>query len=320
MMSTDKIFADQRFLITGAAGFIGANLVHQLLSLGAEIHAVVRPTTNLWRLDQVLSKIKLYHVDMTDHNAITACVNETCPDYVVHLAVQGVNPLQRTPAQMITTNVLGTFNLLNALTAIPFQRLIHFGGSTEYGRKQAPMSEHDVLEPISFYGAVKAASTLLVSQFAHAHQKPIVIMRPFSVYGYWEASHRLIPTALRAALNHGELRLTQPGIRRDFIFIEDVVEACLQALQVPNLNGEIINVGTGHQASNEEVVETIQDIMGQTMIVSLGTYPAQPWDTSTWVADCHKARQLLRWEARYTLRTGLEKSLTWLRQNLNRYA
>lgn len=309
----------RRVLITGAAGFIGANLVRKLLLNGAEIHALVRESTNLWRITEIVPKLTLHPVDLTDSEKLKRTVNRVRPEIIFHLAAQGVSPLQQNYREILRTNVLGTFNLLEATAPLDYQLFVHIGGSSEYGTKNEAMKESDLPEPVTFYGATKAAATILSLQFARGYCRPVVMLRPFSVYGYWESPTRLIPTVIKAVLNKQELALTAPGYKRDFIFAEDVIEACLLTLQAKRIAGEVINIGSGQQWSNEEVVEMVQTLCGRRITVRVGAYPARPSDKACWVADIGKARKLLGWEPRHSIRSGLEKTINWFLLNQDAY-
>lgn len=298
-------------LVTGAAGFIGSNLVQELLRYGAVVHVIIRPGTNLWRIKKLLPGLHLHVVDLTNREGLKKTVQEVSPEIIYHLAAQGVSPAFQEHREILRTNILGTFNLLESTALLDYRLFVHLGGSSEYGTKSGPMRESDCLEPLTFYGAAKAAATLLCQQYARANRRPVVVLRAFSVYGYWESPSRLIPTAIRAALCDRELALTAPGYRRDFVFVEDLVEACLLALRAEKASGEIINVGSGLQWSNEEVVDLVQVVTGRRINVRVGAYPARRSDKAHWVADIRKARDLLGWEPRHTLRAGLEKTVSW---------
>ncbi len=266
----------RRVLVTGGAGFIGANLVQELLRYGAEVHAIIRPGSYLWRIEKLLPGLYLHAVDMTDREGLKKTVREVSPEIIYHLAARGVAPAFQEHREILRTNILGTFNLLEATAPLDYRLFVHLGGSSEYGAKSGPMRESDCPEPLTFYGAAKAAATLLCQQYARANRRPVVALRAFSVYGPWESPSRLIPTAIRAALGNRELALTVPGYRRDFVFVEDLVEACLLALRAEKASGEIINVGTGEQWSNEEVVDLVQAVTGRRIKVRVGAYPARP--------------------------------------------
>lgn len=305
----------RRVLVTGAAGFIGANLTRKLADRGAATHAVVRPGGEPWRIADIGGPLALHRLDLADRAELRRTVREVAPEFVFHLAARGVLPGRDNGGEILAANVLGTANLLEACAPLPYRRFVHVGGSSEYGPKNAPMSEEDLLEPVTPYGAAKAAATIVCRQVAVASRKPIVILRPFSVYGCWEAPTRLVPTAVRAVLCGHEIDLTPPGCRRDLVFADDVVEACLLALEADTSCGEIVNIGSGRQWANEAVVALISEIAGCAVRTRIGAYPPRPSDTAHWVADIRKAGRLLGWRPRHTLRSGLEKTISWIRRH-----
>jgi nucleoside-diphosphate-sugar epimerase len=254
------------------------------------------PRTALWRIKEILSDLVLYPADLIDQDGVKKAVAAVRPEIIFHLAARGGSPSNRDRGEILMTNVLATLNLLEATSPSAYSCFVYLGSSTEYGSKVEAMQESNHLEPVTFFGATKAAATLICQQFARANNRPVVILRAFSVYGYWDSPTRLIPTAIRAALHHRELLLTAPGYRRDYIFIEDLMEACLLVLKVKGIAGEIINIGSGQQTANEEVVDLIQEVTGQKADVKVGVYPSRTHDKTFWVADIRKAKKLLGWE------------------------
>ncbi len=310
----------RRVLVTGAAGFIGANLTRALIRRGARIQAVVRATTELWRIKEILASITLHTLDLTDARSVDEVIEETRPEVVYHLAATGGHPTTRADREeLLHTVVLGTANLLEATGSLTYKRFVHVGSSLEYGHRAEPLAETDALRPTTFRGAAKAAAALLCLRAARGDGQPIVVLRPFSVYGYWEQRGRLVPTAILSALRREPMALTAPGFCRDLVFVEDVVEACLSVVDQDSAVGEIVNIGSGQQWSNEEVVDTVQALCGTRVPVRVGAYPASPSDTNRWIADISKATDLLAWEPRHGLRQGLEKTIGWFRLNAELY-
>lgn len=309
-----------RTLLTGATGFIGANLARALVRGGAEVHAVVRLRSNFWRIADLIPPLVVHRADLNDFEVLKDVIAQVSPEIIFHLAAPGGHPGD--PAQrieMLRTVVLGTHNLLEAASPIAYQRLVHICSSTVYGHSPQPLQETHRLEPVSFRGVAKAAAAILCRQHARSSGRPVIVLRPFSVYGYWESGARLIPTAILAALRDREMRLTVPGFRRDLIFVPDMVEACLLALQADVQAGEAINIGSGVQWSNEGIVQQVQAISGSQFKVQAGVYPAQAPDTSHWIADIQKAKDLLDWEPGHNLQSGLEKTIAWFRRHLDAY-
>lgn len=310
----------RRALVTGATGFVGANLVRGLLERGAEVHALVRHDSDLWRIADIAPRLKLHRADIMRYGEVRRAVDDALPEYVFHLAVGRAHGSHAARVKTLRANVEGTLNLLEATAPLDYLRLVCGAGSLEYGKKFKALEEQDAPDPATFYSATKAAATILCRQFAREHGRPVVALRFFSVYGYWESPSRLIPTAIVAALKGRELALTGPGFRRDLVFVEDIVEACLLAgVRGAAEPGEIVNVGTGRQWDNEEVAALVAEVTGRPLRVRAGAYPPRATDTGHWVADRRKAERLLGWRPRHELREGLEKTVEWIRRHPREY-
>ena len=310
----------EKILITGAGGFLGANLVRRLIKEKCEVHALVKKNSNPWRLVDVKNDITFQFVDLSDAKNLSIIVRSIQPRRVFHLATHGAYAAQKDLSQMIETNIIGTSNLLSALLTIPYVSFVNTGTSSEYGWKKKPMKESDVLEPTSLYAATKASSTLIAQVFAKIYHTSIVTLRPFSAYGPWEEPSRLVPTAMMAILKNSSIDLTPGNHRRDFIFVEDLIDAYLAASDASSkVSGMIFNIGTGKQYTNDQLVTTLMKISGKKIQVNKGKSPARMWDTSCWVADTAFANRLLHWKAKYSLSAGLKKTYLWFKKNGNKY-
>lgn len=303
----------RRVLVTGAAGFLGANLVRGLLDEGARVHALVRRTTDPWRIAEVVSVLRLHHADLTDFRDVEEVFERVEPEVVFHCAMGAGHP--RTSSErlaMLGTAVLGTAHVIEAAARVGYDRFVHFGSSLEYGPSTRPFTESDAVLPTTFRGASKVASSLLCRQHAIETGRHIVIMRLTTVYGPWERPKRLIPAAIRAALGEGRLRVTGTPCSRDRVYVDDVVGACRKALEAALAPGEVINVGSGIATTNEEVVDAIEGVCGR-KIERVLDYPIALEDHAFGVADVSKAKRLLGWEPQYPLRLGLERTVAWFR-------
>ncbi len=305
--------------LTGATGFVGANLAIRLVEQGEDVHILARPSSRLWRLESILKSLHVHDADLTDAPTLTALLAEIRPKTVFHLAAYGAYPHQNDARKIFETAIFGTLNLLEASKKAGVGLVINTGSSSEYGTKDHPMSEDDRLEPNSSYAVAKAAQTLLCQDFARREALPVITVRLFSVYGPFEEPTRLVPTIIRKTLKNEDLPLADPNTARDFIFAADVVDAYLALRDRADLSGEVLNLGSGRQTSLREIVETALALTGSTSKPIWGAYPSRPFDTATWVADMSHMQTKTGFTARTSLKDGLEKTISWLKPHLNFY-
>lgn len=302
---------NKRVLVTGANGFIGSHLVRKLVEHQAIVFPLISPTSTLRHVQDIASKINILQYDLLDPPSLSAISSEICPQIIFHLATYGVYPDQTDMLRMSHVNVFGLTNLLTALDGVNFECFINTGTAIEYGLKKTPMKETDVLEPNNFYGATKAAATLLLQAYAIRHQRKVITLRPFYVYGPGERETRLIRTIIHSALGNIELKLTSFDETRDFVFIEDLLNAYLFAASDRVQGSHIINIGTSTETSLKSVIEIIEDLTHKKLKISEGTYERRPWSSNCWAADASKAKQILNWSPTYTLREGISQVLKW---------
>jgi nucleoside-diphosphate-sugar epimerase len=306
----------KRVIITGAAGFIGANLALRLVREGHEVHLLVRPGSDSWRLAAVRHDARLHRVDLADEETLRAVVGQIKPDWIFHLAAHGAYPSQTDIHRMVQTNLTGTINLVEACLRTGFETLVHTGSSSEYGFKDQAPSEDERLEPNSGYAVTKASATLFCRHIAQSRKVQITTLRLYSVFGPYEEPSRLMPRLILRGLRGMLPPLADPNSARDYIYVDDVSDALLLAAANPGPErGAIFNVGTGVQTSLREAVEIARRLMGIRAEPAWGTLPARQWDTSTWVSQSHKFRDLHRWAPRYSFEHGFETMIRWFREH-----
>lgn len=297
-------------LITGGTGFVGANLVRVLTSAGIVPHLLIRPDANLWRLRDVAPSVVFHHGNLTDEGALEKVVEKVRPDFLFHLAVpRGSDEGARD--EMLRVNVLGASSLIRLTRIFGISRVIVAGSSLEFGSSLFALREDSALSPQTWHGATKAAAYLLFQQAVLAEALPITVLRLFHIYGPWESGHRLAPTTIRAALYNQPLDLTGPGIRRDWIFIEDVVEALLRVADVDNVP-MVFNIGTGKETTNEEFVSQVEAVTQRSICTAYGAYTPRLTDTAHRYADPSLAARFLGWKARHDIADGILRTLQWL--------
>lgn len=305
----------RKFLITGATGFIGSMLLRKLISANEDVEIILRENSNTWRINDILKNIKIHYSDLSDSEQLKGIIDKVKPSIIYHLATHGAYSHQKDANLIIKTNILGTWNLLQACNETDYELFINTGSSSEYGRKDFSMRENDALEPESYYAVSKCAQTLLCSNVAKQENKPIVILRPFSVYGPYEEPKRFIPTLLKSLFLKEEISLVSPEISRDQIFIDDIIEAYLKIEEMKKYKGECFNIGTGVQSSIKEVVEAAIKVTKIKIKLSWDSMKPRSWDTKNWVADISKARQLLYWKPKISLEEGIFLTWKWFLNN-----
>ena len=290
-----------RALVVGAGGFVGRHLCARLAADGWDVVGTVRPGAE----QPAQGGTDVVPVDVTDAAALTRAVEDSAPDVAFHLAASRVRASAADRASTTAVNVLSGAVLVEALPP-SCRAVVRLGSSTEYAAVDGPMDERAPLAPRGFFGATKAAGSLLLVAAAQERGLRSAVLRAFQVYGPGDHHGRFVPAVLRAAREGTTLPLTAPGSRRDWVHVRDVVEACLLAAVADDLpGGTVLNVGTGVQTANEELVAVAERVTGRPVHVDVGAHPARSWDTGSWVSDPSAARAALGWEARTDLAEGL---------------
>jgi len=306
----------KRVILTGGSGFVGANLARRLVRDGHELHLFLRAEHSDWRLTEILEDTQTHEVDLRDSARTAALVESIRPEWVFHLATYGAYPSQTDERRMVQTNVFGTMNMVNACVQSGCESFINTGSSSEYGLKDHAPSEDEDLEPNSAYAVTKAAATRFCRDISLAHAAKIQTLRLYSVYGPFEEPGRLVPTLVSRGLEGKLPPLANPETARDFIFVDDVVDAyLLAAFAEPHEPGGIYNIGTGVQTSLREAVDVARRVFEIRAEPEWGTLPARAWDTDVWVADNTKFRNRFQWQPRFDFDRGFRATVEWFRNN-----
>lgn len=310
----------KKILITGASGFVGANLLKKIIEKypQAKPYLLLRKNSKDWRIKDVINKVIRINVDLTEAEELKLQVQKIKPEIIFHLAAYGAYSNQNSLEEAIKTNILGTKNLLLALEGIEYKIFVNTGSSSEYGYKNHPMKETDFLEPASYYAATKASSTHICTTYGFLNNRPIVTLRLFSAYGPYEEPGRFVPTAILSALENKEINVVK-GPKRDFVYVGDVVEAYFSCLNLLRFNERIFNVCSGTQTSIEKTAKIIIDLSKSKSKINIGAYTPRPWDTSYWVGFGNLAKTVLKWQPKHDLNKGLVESINWFSLNKHLY-
>jgi nucleoside-diphosphate-sugar epimerase len=280
----------RRFLVTGAGGFVGRHLVSRLRADGAEVTALTRADC-----------------DLTDRSAVAAAVAAARPEVMLHLAAARLAGTGDERVATATVNAVAGLWLVES-APVGCRAVIRLGSSTEYAASTAPMDERTPLRPRGYFGATKAAGSMLFAAAAAERGIRSCVLRAFQVYGPGDKPERFVPAVLDAARTGKTLPLTGPGRCRDWVWVGDVVDACVRSAVRDDLAPDAeYNLGTGVQTSNEELVAVARRVTGRSITTSVGAHPGRSWDTADWVCDPTAARVDLDWKPRVELADGLAR-------------
>lgn len=300
-----------RALVTGAGGFVGANLVRRLVSDGHQVAALARPNADLWRLGDMGTEFELISADLEDDETTTRACVQFRPEVFFHLAAHGAYSWQQDLDRMLAVNARATQTLLDAAVAVD-ARFIHAGSSSEYGYMDHPPRESELARPNSHYAVTKLTATMLCQLAGDKYGIPTATLRLYSVYGPWEEPNRLMPTLIRSAMSGAWPPLAAPDTARDFVWVDDACQAFVSAStsELPE-PGAVFNIASETQTTLAQVVETATEVFSVAVPPEWGSMEQRAWDTTVWVGNAERARQHLDWRTTTDLRAGLSQFGAW---------
>jgi UDP-glucuronate decarboxylase len=288
-------------LITGAAGFIGSHIAHQLVREGHEVHTVVRPQTDLWRLEDIRDSLHFIHGDLLDTSFILPRLSF---DSCVHLAWY-VEPGKYLHSPLNKDWVEASLRLARSLREAGCRRFIAAGTCFEYATSDPPQHESTPTAASTLY----VQSKLELLQALPSVSIDFAWVRFFYQYGPYEDARRLMPVVINL-LRRGEEAKLVPGDRiRDYLHIEDVASAVCAVAQ-SSLTGTV-NIGSGVPNTVRDIGLKIGELLNRPDLIKLGAFPYSPTEPMHMRADNTKLREGTGWKPRYNLDDGLRQTIDW---------
>jgi len=307
--------------VTGATGFIGSHLVRRLMREGAEVHYLIRHGSNAERIGDVAGKCQAWTGDLRDIGSLTQALARARPEIVFHVAGvtagrQPGNEFEQIE-RALDGNLKGTLNLLEAVRGadLPLERFVATGGLEEYGIGASPYDEAQRERPVSPYSASQAATTHFCQMLQRRLQLPIVTLRPSLTYGPAQSVDFFIPALIVRCLQGEDFEMTKGEQRRDFLYVEDVVDAYVRAALAAGVVGEVINIGSGVAAPVREIAMTVVRLSGARTRLRIGVIPERVTEITDLVCKNDKAARLLGWQPVTSLADGLIRTIAWYRQH-----
>jgi len=306
----------ERVLVTGGAGFIGSELVRQLIVRGFAVR-VVDNLVNGRRenLDGMLGdNAQLIVADVRETKSMITLLREV--DFVFHLACLGVRHSIHSPLENHEVNASATLGLLNAARNGGVKRFVYVSSSEVYGTaRTAPITEDHPTLPMTVYGASKLAGEAYTRAFWETHRYPTVVLRPFNAYGprchHEGDSGEVIPKFMLRCLAGKPMVIFGDGTQtRDFTFVGDTAAGILAAGLSQDSVGQTINLGSGKEIQIRDLANTVADVLGRSPAEITHVEP-RPGDLLRLLADSSKARKLLGYQPAVALRDGLTRLYEW---------
>jgi nucleoside-diphosphate-sugar epimerase len=302
-----------RLFITGASGFVGAEVLRLALEAGHEVAAPVRPGSAAPRLAPFAGRFARLDVDLRDTGALKAAVVEHRPEAVLHLAWAGVANSARFERTQITDNIETACALVEAGAEARTGAFIGLGSQGEYG-PGAEMREDGLPQPTSLYGAAKVAALFLTRQLAAQSGMRHAWLRLFSTYGPGDNDGWLIPMLITEMLAGRRPRTTLGTQSWDWLHVEDVARGVLAAATTPTAEG-VFNLGSGRAVRVRDVIERIRDLAAPGMELVFGEIPFRPDQVMHMQADISRLTGATGWAPRIRIEEGLEGTVAWYRQH-----
>ncbi|MCA2702363.1 MAG: NAD(P)-dependent oxidoreductase [Microcystis sp. M179S2] len=303
-----------KVLITGASGFVGSHVARLLVAEGCEVYALVRESSNRWRIRDILPSMYLRQSDLVAFENVNTYLQEIKPELCIHLAWYAV-PGKYLNSQENLDSIQASINLLSQLAELGCKRFVGIGTCFEYDLSLGYLSESSLTKPITLYAATKVALSTILQQFAQITEMEIAWIRLFYQYGPMEDERRLIPSVISSLLRDEVVKTTKGEQIRDFLHIEDVASA-IWAVAKSNVSG-VVNVGSGQPVTVGQIALELGNLLGKPDLIHLGALPYRPNDPMFICANNELLRKKTDWTQKYNLTTGLKNTIEWYKDHLN---
>ena len=308
-----------RILVTGGAGFIGSHLVETLLAAGHNVAILddfndfYDPRVKRENVAGVSRDVAIHQIDLRDSVALRNFFHRQKFETIAHLAARaGVRPSIVHPELYYDTNVNGTLHLLEAARVTGVRCFIFASSSSVYGiSKTVPFSENlHLSQTTSPYAATKIAGEFLCSTYSHLYQMRIIALRYFTVYGPRQRPDLAIHHFTQRV--HAGQPIDQFGdgtTRRDYTYIDDVIQGTMAALKYDGPLFDVFNLGESETIQLKDLIAAIEDALGKK--AKINRLSEQPGDVPLTCADISKARKLLGYNPKTSFREGLPRFVNW---------
>jgi UDP-glucose 4-epimerase len=299
-----------RCLVSGASGHLGSYLTRLLIARGEEVTILVRPSSNLWRLDGVLDGVRLIRARLEDIGSAAGELRRAAPNTVFHLAWSGVTKDTRNRPGALIDNVSGSLQLFRMVQEAGCGCWIGIGSQAEYGPHSEPLSEDLAPRPDTVYGVAKLCLGQMLATLCGQSGLRFVWLRLLAIYGPKDDPQHLIPSVIEKLLAGVRPSLTAGEQPWDYLYVEDAAEGVYRTAVTPAAEG-VYNLGSGHSETVRRIVERLRDMIEPGLPLGFGEVPYSPGTVMSLRGNITKLRQATGWSPDTDLQSGLRKTLEW---------
>lgn len=283
----------QKIFITGATGFLGSSLTHELTKNSVKVYS--------------------FKGDLSDFSQVFESIKKISPDIIYHLgAVVDLSRDFDVANNTIDINIKGTLNVLESIRTFPIKRFIYTSTEEIYGNNKIPYKETMLPEPPSPYAVSKVASESFIKMYANELKFSAIIFRIGTIYGPGQPLNRFFPQIISQALSGQEIKLNSGKKKRDYIFIDDTISALVKAKKISMKNNvEILNLGGGKMYSLKVIVDKIMKISNSKSKLQWNSFPDRISEADEWLMDLQKTKKVLSWTPTTNINKGLKSLVTF---------
>ena len=307
---------NSKILVAGGTGFIGSNLVDELIIRG---NSVVSLSKNSVKKKIPQKKVNYIFHDLTEpfqKNEIESLLDVeyivNCSGYIDHRSFSDGGKI------IFDEHFRSLYALTNLAIEIKAKAFIQIGSSDEYGGSKSPVKESMRESPLSPYALGKLSSTHYLEQCFSQGILNTVILRPFLVFGERQSKNRFLPYLIYNCLKDREFKVSKGEQIKDYLYVKDFNLAVINSLNNSKAYGEVINIASGIPISIKEVIKSVHEIIGKGNPI-IGSLDYRKGENMELYADIEKAKKILNWAPKYEFRKSLESVINWYSNNINKY-
>jgi len=300
-----------KIFVTGASGFIGTNLLADLIDQNYQVYGSIRRQINDF---ESIRLVEYININFSSVDVMKKIINKVKPDYIVHLASAKKNTINNEflALSKIEDYRAGVGIIEAAKICNNLKKIIYLGSCDEYGDSVRPFKESNLTIPSNDYGQSKLEITKLFLKYYYSNSLPVIILRPSLIYGPNQKLDMFMPKLIHSLLDGVDFKMTMGEQYRDYIFIEDVIYAIKIALKSSlNLNGNIFNIASGESKKIVDIAFLVANLIDPLLInnIKLGEIPYRTNELWDYSVDISKAKRILKWSPKFSMTDGLIKTI-----------